>query len=214
VHGAQFIAFPELSLTGYEPRMAEELAIDLDDQRLLPFQLESDTHGVRIAVGVPTKAAETKPRISLALFEPHRPRGVYSKQHLHADEEPFFTHGSRSPGVIDTTPKIGLAICYELSVAAHAELTLKQGGAEIYLASVAEPERGVQGSHPRLAAIAKEFAVPALLVNCVGTYDDMYCAGSSAVWNRRGERLATLDQTSAALIVFDTDREEAIAVEA
>jgi hypothetical protein len=32
------------------------------------------------------------------------------------------------------------------------------------------------------------------------------------VWNHRGERLALLDDTSEGLIVFDTDREEAVAI--
>jgi predicted amidohydrolase len=213
VHGARFIAFPELSLTGYEPRMAGELAIDLDDPCLQPFQQASAAHGIRIAIGVPTKTAEAKPRISLALFQPHRPRGVYSKQFLHADEEPFFVPGPRNPGVLDTAPKIGLAICYELSVPAHAEATFI-AGAEVYLASVAETERGIAGSHPRLAELAKCFDAPVLLANCVGMGDGGYCAGNSAAWNPRGERLARLDDTSEGLVVFDTEREEALPVEA
>jgi hypothetical protein len=35
-HGAQFIAFPELSLTGYEPRLARELEISLNATALAP----------------------------------------------------------------------------------------------------------------------------------------------------------------------------------
>jgi predicted amidohydrolase len=209
-HGARFIAFPELSLTGYEPRLARELAIDLEDPRLDPFQQASDEHGICIAVGVPTRT-EGKPRISLVLVHPRAPRSVYSKQFLHADEKPCFAPGPRTPGVLDTTPRIGLAICYELSVPEHAEATFKSG-AEIYLASVAKPEPGVQASDPRLAGIAQEFGAPVLLANCVGTYDGAYCAGSSAVWNRRGERLARLDDTAEGLIVFDTESEEAVAV--
>lgn len=211
-HGASFIAFPELSLTGYEPSLAKELAIDPEDPRLQPFQQVSDAHRVRIAVGVPTKT-EGKPRISLVWFQPRGPRGVYSKQFLHVDEEPFFAPGPRIPGIIDTVPKIGVAICYELSVPAHAEATFDHG-ADIYLASVAETERGVQGSHPRLAEIAKHFGAPVLLANCVGTCDGVYCAGSSAVWDRRGGQLAQLDDTSEGLLLLDTDREEAVAVQA
>jgi predicted amidohydrolase len=211
-HGAEFIAFRELSLTGCEPSLAKELAIDLEDPRLHPFLQASDVHRIRVAVGMPTKT-EGKPRISLVLFQPRGPRAVYSKQFLHADEEPFFVPGPRSPGVLDTTPKIGLAICYELSVPEHAVATFN-GGAEIYLASVAETERGVQGSCPRLAGIAKEFGASVLLANCVGTCNGVYCAGSSAVWSSRGERLARLDDTRAGVVVLDTDREAVVAVNA
>lgn len=34
---ADFIMFPELSLTGYEPELAEELATDAGDERLAPL---------------------------------------------------------------------------------------------------------------------------------------------------------------------------------
>jgi hypothetical protein len=37
-HGTQFLAFPELSLTGYEPTLAKALALDLEDPRLPPWR--------------------------------------------------------------------------------------------------------------------------------------------------------------------------------
>ena len=94
----------------------------------------------------------------------------------------------------------------------HAEATFKHG-ANIYLASVAETEQGTRGSHVRLPEIAKKFDAPVVMVNCVGTCDGVYCAGKSAVWNPAGEQLVQLDDSSEGLIIFDTDRQEAVAIE-
>ena len=47
-NGADTIIFPELSITGYEPRLAKELAIDLDDIRFDDFQKIADTDQITI----------------------------------------------------------------------------------------------------------------------------------------------------------------------
>ena len=49
--GAETIVFPELSLTGYEPLLAKELAMDVGDCRLDVFQTLSDTGRITIGVG-------------------------------------------------------------------------------------------------------------------------------------------------------------------
>jgi predicted amidohydrolase len=116
--------------------------------------------------------------------------------------------GPRSPYVLDTAPSVGLSICYELSVPEHAVAAFDHG-AEVYLASVAKTASGVEAASRRLSDIAGRFGAPVLMVNCVGTCDGVYCAGGSAIWNRRGNRIAHLDDTSEAILVFDTDREEA-----
>src|SRR2546430_386874 len=81
---AELIVFPELSLTGYEPSMAKELATDQGDNRFDDFQATSDAQGIIIGVGVPTKK-EKGIRISMLLFRPHKARCAYSKSYLHPD---------------------------------------------------------------------------------------------------------------------------------
>lgn len=85
---ADFIAFPELSLTAYEPK----LAIGQDDFRLEEFQKISDRSGITIGLGAPTKSGRGI-HISMIVFQPHQGRTVYSKQILHRDEKPFFVEG-------------------------------------------------------------------------------------------------------------------------
>ena len=53
IQRADVLFFPELSLTGFEPRLADSLAIEVDDHRLDLFQECSDNHNLIIGVGMP-----------------------------------------------------------------------------------------------------------------------------------------------------------------
>lgn len=55
---AEVIIFPELSLTGYEPQLAKDLATNQDDKRFDEFQKISDLEKINIGVGVPTMSDE------------------------------------------------------------------------------------------------------------------------------------------------------------
>lgn len=207
--GAEMIIFPELSLTGYEPTLADALATTLEDGRFDTFQTISNQNKVTIGAGMPTKNGDGF-CISMLLFQPKQPRRMYSKKYLHVDEEPFFVSGENFPVLPVNERQIGLAICYELSIVAHAE-TAVAGGADVYLASVAKTKAGVEQASKRLAHIAQMYGIPVLMSNCVGPADNFVSAGNTAVWNKNGQLLAQLDDTSEGCIIFDTDSETVIA---
>lgn len=196
------IIFPELSLTGYEPALAKELAVDLTDNRLDCFQVISDIHNIIIGVGAPLKA-KNGIYISLILFQPKQARTSYSKQYLHADEEHFFVCGPSASGILNTEPIIALAICYEISIPAHAE-GASQYGANIYIASVAKTAGGVKKAHLRLSEIASEYSMTVLMSNCVGPCDGDMGGGQSAVWNEYGELVDGLGEKEEGILVFDS----------
>ena len=200
---AEMIVFPELSLTGYEPKLASELATDENDPRFDELQRLSDTRRITIGAGVPTKS-DKLPCISMVLFQPNQKRETYSKQYLHADEEPFFSPGKEHDGLITGQPKIALAICYELSVPEHAEYAVRHG-ADVYIASVAKTERGVVNASERLADIAKHHAMTVLMSNSIGPSGDGDCAGQSAVWSNTGSLLAQLDGEHEGVLIVDTE---------
>lgn len=200
---ADLIVFPELSLTGYEPTLAAELATSAEDPRFAPLQALAFDHQLTIAVGMPLKADDGT-TISMLIFQPNQPLTVYSKQYLHADEEPFFVSGDSIGSVPVKGHEVGFAICYELSIAAHAEAA-HASGAQLYLASVAKTEAGVAQASQRLADIARTYAIPALMVNSAGPSDNFMGAGSSAVWNAEGELVAQLDAESEGLLFFEVE---------
>ena len=207
-NGADIVIFPELSLTGYEPALAKALATHQDDGRFDDFQKIADSRQITIGIGVPTKSGAS-PCISMVIFQPHQGRQTYSKQYLHADEEPFFMSGPSSPGLIEGRPNIGLAICYELSIPEHAERAFAQG-ANVYLASVAKSASGVDLAAKRLAEIAQTYAVPVLMSSCIGPSDDFESAGKTSVWNREGLLIGQLNETNEGVLIFDMDTQQVI----
>ena len=207
-HGARVVIFPELSLTGYEPTLAQMLATTADDGRLGLFQEMSDHHEVTIGVGVPTKN-EAGICISMVLFQPYQTRQIYHKRYLHGDEEPFFVGGANFPYLKVNGTHIGLAICYELSVSEHAEAA-HSSGAEMYVASVAKSVSGVEQATQRLSEIAQGYGWPVLMSNCVGPSEDFVSAGKTAVWNEQGVLVGQLGETEEGIVIYDTETQEVI----
>ena len=137
------------------------------------------------------------------------PWQVYSKMHLHADEEPYFVPGERSIDLVGGDARIALAICYEISVAEHAASAARRG-AKVYLASVAKFASGIDAAYERLAAIAREHSMTVLMANCVGEADGQACAGRSAAWRSGGALVARLDDTEEGVLVVDTASERRV----
>lgn len=200
---ADMIVFPELSLMGYEPTLAKDLVSTQDDTRLDDFQTLSDAHQIIIGVGLPTKS-ETGICISLILFQPHQARQTYSKQHLHADELPYFIEGQTQVYVTVKQSKMAPAICYESLLPEHAENAFKNG-ATLYMASVAKSQKGIDKAFKHYPEIAIKYGMTVVMANCVGFCDNFNSVGNSAIWNNKGILVGQLDGMSEGLILFDTE---------
>jgi predicted amidohydrolase len=203
---AAAIFFPELSLTGYEPELAATLATNQDDIRLNDFQQISDANKITIGLGVPTKI-KTGVQISMIIFQPDKPRQTYSKQQLHEDEFPYFVTGDSQVILTIDNKKIAPAICYESLQPEHA-LKASSLGADVYLASVAKSQNGINKAMSHYPQVAKNYSMPVLMSNCVGFCDNFNSVGNSAVWTKRGELIGQLDDKNEGLLVFDTKTEE------
>jgi predicted amidohydrolase len=205
---ADAIFFPELSLTGYEPELAKELATNQNDNRLDIFQHISDNKNIIIGIGLPT-VTESQIRISMIIFEANKPRQTYSKQQLHSDELPYFENGVEQV-IIETNDKnIAPAICYESLQPTHAENAFKMG-ADIYVASVAKSAKGVEKAFAHYPVIAKQYAMPVLMANCVGFCDNFFSVGKSAVWTKEGKLVGQHDDKTEGILIFDTETEVVI----
>ncbi|MBE7171152.1 MAG: carbon-nitrogen hydrolase family protein [Williamsia sp.] len=205
---ARMIVFPELSLTGYEPALAGELATDQHDSRLAPFQQISDREEMIIGVGLPVKTAAGI-AIGMVIFQAFEPPLLYTKKWIHADEEPYFIGASHFTGLLGGEARIALGICYELSVPEHAAQAF-QAGAKIYLTSVSKLIRGIDKTYTRLAEIARTYSLTVLMANQTGLAEGERCAGRTAVWNDQGELIAQLDEVRKGILLIDTDTQEVI----
>lgn len=209
-HGAQLIIFPELSITGYEPTLAKELSVDADDSSLDLLQAISNTKHIAIGAGMPVKNGDGV-TISMLVFQPHQPREIYFKQYLHADELPFFQQGEPHSVSLFEKHRLGMAICYEISVPEHAA-GVHEAGAQVYIASVAKSVKGVEKALVELPAIARTYGMAVLMANCVGHCDDFDCGGKSSVWSGSGELVAQLDGVEEGLLLFDTQSGKAVTI--
>lgn len=204
------IIFPELSLTGYEPELAEKLATTKDDPRFDLLQQASDLHHMIIGTGAPLRTPSGV-SVSMVLFFPGLPREVYTKNYLHEDEEPWFVSGESTVTTLGAANEIALAICYEISVAAHAEEACHDQ-TQVYLSSVAKTASGVDKAATHLSSLAKERGIVTMMSNCIGPCEGQEAGGKTGVWNSRGELVAQLDNQQEGLIMFDTNTNQAIGI--
>ncbi|WP_420149020.1 carbon-nitrogen hydrolase family protein [Spirosoma sp.] len=206
--GASMVIFSELSLTGYEPELAGKLATYQDDSRFEDIQKISDAKTITIGAGMPT-VSESGIRISMLIFQPNSPRQVYSKQHLHADEFPYFVAGDQPVFLTKGKQKVALAICYELSIPGHSAYAVQQG-ATVYVASVAKTLTGVENAGQTLSNIANTCSIPVLMANCIGYCDTFESAGNSAIWNSNGVLIGQLKSTDEGILMIDTETQDLV----
>lgn len=201
---ADIIIFPELSLTGYEPLLARELATTQTDNRFDAFQELSNTHKIIIGVGVPTRK-ENDIFISMIIFQPGKERLTYSKQYLYPTEKGIFTAGQNSTYIrFDNENVIAPAICYELSNAEHSE-NAKRNNSNIYIASVLNSVNGIDEDIHKLSNIAKKHKMTVFMANYIGQSGGYECAGKSSIWNTEGSLIAQLDDKTEGLLIYDTE---------
>jgi predicted amidohydrolase len=202
------IFFPELSITGYEPELAKELVTNQDDKEFDNFQEISNKNKITIGLGMPTKS-NSGIKISMIIFQPDTPRQTYSKQQLHSDEFPYFVNGEEQIILTVDNKKIAPAICYESLQTDHSD-NAKILGAEIYVASVAKSQNGINKAMTHYPAVAKKFSIPVLMSNCVGFCDNFESVGQSSVWTKQGNLAGQLDEKSEGILIFDTETEKII----
>ncbi|MBD2104307.1 carbon-nitrogen hydrolase family protein [Leptolyngbya sp. FACHB-261] len=200
--GADLVFFPELSLTGYEPQLAQSLATDTTDLRLDVFQQCSDVHNITIGVGLP-RLTGSQVQIGMIWFTPNAPRQTYAKQQLHIDEIPFFGQGDKQLVLRTPTHTVAPAICYESLQQSHADHAANLS-ADVYLASVAKSADGLPKAMLHYPSIARQHRMYVLMANCIGPCDNFISAGQSAVWNKQGELLVQMDSESEGILMMNT----------
>lgn len=210
IQKAELIVFPELSILGYEPTLAAKLAGEINDPIFDLFQSKANAHKMVIAVGMPIRIGNEL-CISMLIFVPTNPllaekyktsSLVYSKQILHKDEYPFFSAScDRTPVILQINDtKISFGICYETMQAKHF-IDAKTAGADIYIASVAKSQTGIEKAYQYFARTSKNYATPILMVNSVGQCDSFISAGQSAWWNVHGQIQSCLSTNTQGLLL-------------
>ena len=163
--GVDVMVCPELSLTGYELDLLDELAFELNSPLLLALSEEAQKHKLTTLVGAPIAIPGDKPRIGCIILHPDGTRSAYAKQYLHASENNYASPGQ--PGVQTLRVQDTVcapAICYDTEHQAHAR-GAHEAGATAYLAGVLWSEKGYSQDAATLACHARELGLLAVLAN-------------------------------------------------
>lgn len=199
-HGVSLVLFPELSLTGYELDLAENLAFYVEDPRLSNLAKLTQALEIQAVVGAPLHSGLAKPYLGAVIFSAAGNISTYCKMHLGGDEPLYFEPGE-DPKVLHTAEhKVGLAICADTSCRSHPE-TCVALGADVYAASVFLTEEWFEGDSPRLQTYAKRYGVLTLLANQGASVGTLESWGRSSAWGPDGELLGQVKSTESVLLI-------------
>lgn len=203
--GVQLLVFPELSLTGYEPQLAAELALAPDSPQLQPLRDLARELKLTTVVGMPIRLFVDGPVLIGALvLGADGSLAVYSKQHLHPGEESAFAPGSGGAPLRLGEENLALAVCADFCHASHVQAAV-DAGAGIYAAGVLISEGGYPIDSALLQGYARDHGILVLMANHGGPSGGWSCAGRSAIWGTQGQLLGAVEGLGEALLIARRD---------
>jgi predicted amidohydrolase len=197
-HGARLIVFPELSLTGYEPDIADTHTLTPEDTRLQPLRRIAEKNDTTIVAGAPYRS----PRgLHIAAFALQRGGArVYTKHHLHSGEERYFTAGTMGLQLGIGGERVSFAVCADMTHSEHAAAAAR-AGATVYAAGVFITPTGIEADSSQLRGYANEHGMVVLMANYAAPSGGFQTAGMSAIWDERGELVVQTPGVGEALLL-------------
>jgi predicted amidohydrolase len=198
--GVSYVVFPELSLTGYEPDLAAQLAFSNNDKRLTPLIDCAIEHNIQIGVGAPLES-DGLPKIGLIIISESGTVETYEKMYLHSGEEAYFSKGANHKLITMGHTKIANAICADTNNETHVN-ECSALGASIYIAGVLISEAGYDSDTAVMKEYAKEYNMLVAMANHNKPTGGWLPIGQSAIWSNAG-LLARATKTQNALVVAE-----------
>ena len=201
-NGAQLIAFPEMSITGYERKNAHKLSFKKDDSRLNHLQQLASENNIIIIAGAPIQI-EDKMFIGEFVISPDNSVSIYTKQFLHEGEDEFFQSSfDYNPMIIIEEQKISFAICADIDNPLHPENACKRA-TDIYIASIFFTPNGIPNAYRDLQSYAEKHKMNVLMSNFSGESWGYPSAGQSAFWNNKGELIGQMNDSDSGLLLVE-----------
>lgn len=200
-NGADLIAFPEMSISGYERDKARELSFTPDDPRLEGLKKLSAEYDMVIIAGAPV-AIGSELFIGSFIIQPEAVF-LYTKHYLHTGEENYFSSTfDYNPLIELKQEKISLAICADIDHPEHPEMASKVN-TSIYIPSIFFSPGGLPGAYQNLSSYAQKYSFNILMSNfCQEAYGKP-AGGKSAFWNNHGELIGNLNSEDKGLLLVE-----------
>jgi NAD+ synthetase len=225
--GANLAIFPELSICGYPPADLLEKSSFIARSRQVIEQIAAETAGLSIAIicGFPSPAPEGSGKHvqnAAALLRHGRVDFVQTKRLLPFydvfDEQRYFAPAKEQHICEIAGERVALTICEDAwndksfwqtrryGVDPVEEL-MRDGSPSLILNISASPywQGKRQTREEMLAAIARRYSVPVVMVNQVGGNDSLIFDGSSLALDSKGVVQAQAFSVEPDLVFFDTD---------
>lgn len=198
---AAFLMFPELSLTGYEPALARDLALEPDEPRLQPLRDMARELKIVTVAGAPIRSSITgEVFIAALVFQLDGSLELYYKQHLHSGEETVFSAGVGGAPIDILGERLGLAICADFSQETHARAAAG-AGTTLYAVSALISGGGYEHDASLLSGYARTHRMSVLMANHAGTTGGWISGGRSALWSEQGLRIAEIPGAQEGLLI-------------
>ncbi|MEQ7009093.1 carbon-nitrogen hydrolase family protein [Actinopolymorpha sp. B17G11] len=195
---ARVVAFPELSLTGYQ---LDAPPITAEDARLGPLVQGCAETGSLALVGAPVAGEAGRSYLAMLAVDGTGASVAYRKMWLGPAEERRFTPGSK-PATLDVDGwRLGLAICKDTGIPQHATDTAALG-IDAYVAGVLESADRAGILAERAHRIARQHRVWVAVASFAGSTGEGYshAAGRSGIWNADGTVVAQAGPEPGAII--------------
>lgn len=196
---ADVVVFPELSLTGYH---FDADPLNTNERKLDPLVRACTESGSLAFAGAPVTIDGEKFIAMLAIST--EVSVAYCKMYLGSDEETHFGPGAEPAVIEHQGARLGLAICKDTGIDAHADATCAKG-IDIYVAGVLEHHADVQVIDDRARRIATKHAVwvaTASFADATGEGYDL-AAGQSGIWRPDGTVAAQAGRKPGEVVVMD-----------
>lgn len=216
---ARVLVFPELSLTGYELDLADELSFSEADSRLAPLVDLASAYRMAIIVGAPVRVGSGL-HIGAFILSPDGSVDLHTKQLLGAfplDASPdgivppaegtVFRPGARNPLVrCDGGAIAAVAVCAEIHRRSHPKEAARLG-AKTYLASMFVIPSHLEVEMRLLRDYAVRHSLAVVFANFGGSSGGLPSGGSSAIVSENGDVLVQLrpSGTGVAIAIEDED---------
>ncbi|UPZ15592.1 carbon-nitrogen hydrolase family protein [Flavobacterium humidisoli] len=201
-NGANVIAFPELSITGYERENAEAFIFTEDDYRIDHLKELAVRNNIVIIAGAPIKI-DSKLFIGEFIIAPDDSVSIYTKQFLHEGEDEFFDSTfDYNPMLTIDNQNISFAICADIDNPLHPENAAKND-TDIYIASIFFSPNGIPNAYRDLQNYAEKHKMNVLMSNFSGESWGSPSAGQSAFWNSKGDLVAQMNDSDSGLLLVE-----------
>lgn len=198
---ADLVVFPELSLTGYEPELAQALAVELTDPVWETLKHCARKNQLVISVGMPLKTANGI-QIGAVQAWPNGTLHPYAKQNLYTGEDQFFVPGTHDHQFTLQGEKISMAICADISEP-QIPLRAHRQGATIFLAPVMVSKKGLTHDRTLLQQYAQQYQLLTVMANYGGQTGGYDCGGYSSVWSEKGELIGELAHDREGMLLLE-----------